>query len=55
MPKFMRKLNFITFLNLKDFMNCKPDDSKPTIAFISKMFVAEKDCIAKKLFFSLYF
>jgi hypothetical protein len=29
-------------------MNCKPDDKKPTIAFISKMFVTEKDSIAKR-------
>lgn len=27
-------------------MSCKPD--APTIAFISKMFAADKDCIAKK-------
>jgi hypothetical protein len=31
-----------------DFLNCKADDSKPVIVFISKMFAAEKDSIAKK-------
>ena len=37
------------FFFILDFLNCKPDDSKPVIVFISKMFAAEKDSIAKKL------
>ena len=31
-----------------DFMNCKADENKPVIAFISKVFATEKENIAKK-------
>lgn len=44
----MLQANSFLFYLLKDFMNCKADDEKPVIVFISKMFAVEKECINKK-------
>ena len=40
----------------KDFMNCKQDESKPVIVFVSKVFATEKENIAKKyLIITIFF